>query len=118
MKLEPCPFCGRDDFLSIIEEEIADYNEKVVVCDMCGAKAFLDDNLGWNNRPGEEETKKAARVEAEQALADELNNPGGDYYTGLRCGVEDRQISDRYEAAEYGWDQAFSYIESVLEAEK
>ena len=59
---------------------------------------------------------KAARVEAEQALAGQLNNPGGDYYAGLRCGVEDRQISDRYEAAEYGWDQAFSYIESVLEA--
>ena len=59
----------------------------------------------------------AERVKAaEQALASELENPGGEYYTGLRCGIEDRDITDRYEAVEYGWDQAFSYIESILEA--
>ena len=58
----------------------------------------------------------AKRVKAaEQSLASELENPGGDYYTGLRCGIEDRDITDRYEAVEYGWDQAFSYIESILE---
>ena len=58
----------------------------------------------------------AERVKAaEQSLASELENPGGDYYTGLRCGVEDRDITDRNKAAEYGWDQAFSYIESILE---
>jgi len=55
---------------------------------------------------------------AETDLSESLENPGGDYYTGLRCGIEDRDITDRYEAVEYGWDQAFSYIESILEATK
>jgi len=40
-------------------------------------------------------------------------DPMGDYYTGLRCGVEDRDIVCRYEAAEYGWEQAFEYIGSI-----
>ena len=49
-----------------------------------------------------------------RALLDEAaTNPEGDYYTGLRCGVEDRDIYDRYDAAEYGWDQAFEYVASV-----
>ena len=57
-----------------------------------------------------------AIAEAEEKLAEELANPEGEYYTGLRCGVEDRDITDRYEAVEYGWDQAFSYIGSILGA--
>lgn len=51
-----------------------------------------------------------------QQIIDEAGtNPEGDYYFGLRCGVEDRDIHDRYEAAEFGWDQAFEYVNSVLE---
>ena len=49
-----------------------------------------------------------------KALLDEATtNPEGDYYLGLRCGVEDRDIHDRYDAVEYGWDQAFEYVGSV-----
>lgn len=51
-------------------------------------------------------------------LIDEAcTDPGGEYYTGLRCGVEDRDITDRYEAAEYGWQEAFGYVASVLSTE-
>ncbi|KKL47869.1 hypothetical protein LCGC14_2331190, partial [marine sediment metagenome] len=54
-----------------------------------------------------------AEIERLRALLDEATtNPEGDYYLGLRCGVEDRDIYDRY-AAEYGWDQAFEYVASV-----
>lgn len=41
-------------------------------------------------------------------------NPGGEYYTGLACGIEDRDITDRYEAAEHGWNKAFDYIDSII----
>lgn len=53
-------------------------------------------------------------LEARDAMND-ARNPEGDYYSGLRCGVEDRTIHDRYEAAEFGWDQAFEYIDSALD---
>lgn len=57
------------------------------------------------------------RVLAVVEAAREANiKPEGDYYAGLRCGVEDRTIYDRYDAAEYGWDQAFEYINSILES--
>jgi len=55
-----------------------------------------------------------AEIERLRALLVEATtNPEGDYYLGLRCGIEDRDIYDRYDAAEYGWDQAFEYVESV-----
>ena len=53
-------------------------------------------------------------IEARDAMND-ARNPEGDYYLGLRCGVEDRTIHDRYEAAEFGWNQAFEYIDSALD---
>lgn len=31
---------------------------------------------------------------------------------GMGCGLEDREITDRYEACEYGWNEA---IEAVME---
>lgn len=35
------------------------------------------------------------------------------YPDGMGCGIEDRGITDRYEACEYGWNEA---IEAVIEA--
>jgi len=49
----------------------------------------------------------------EAAISEMTTDPCGEYYTGLRCGVEDRDIVCRYEAAEYGWQQAFEYIGSI-----
>jgi len=48
------------------------------------------------------------------AAEEAAENPGGDYYLGLHCGLEDRDITDRYDAADYGWEKAFEYIESIL----
>lgn len=61
---------------------------------------------------------RIAELEAEnqrlRAVIDDMaTDPMGEYYTGLRCGVEDRDIACRYEAAEYGWEQAFEYIGSI-----
>lgn len=89
----------------------------------CGE--FMDD---WSDTGPEYGARPGKR--ARQALADhpgapllavveaaqEANtNPEGDYYLGLRCGIEDRSIHDRYEAVEHGWDQAFEYINSILD---
>jgi hypothetical protein len=56
---------------------------------------------------------KARVAELEQGIGEMSDDPGGDYYFGLRCGVEDRGINCRYEAAEYGWQEAFEYIGSI-----
>lgn len=37
-----------------------------------------------------------------------------EYLFGVRCGIEDRDIYDRYEAAEYGYNEAFDYVLSAL----
>ena len=53
------------------------------------------------------------QLEQSQLTIKEMSeDPGGEYYTGLACGVEDRDIYDRYEAAEYGWQSAFEYVAS------
>lgn len=55
------------------------------------------------------------RVAAERAAClDAATDPGGDYHFGLGCGLEDRGITDRYEAAIYGWQQAFEYVQSAI----
>lgn len=56
--------------------------------------------------------KYAKQLEA--ALLDIPPEPAGEYYTGLHCGIEDRDIYDRYEAANYGWESAFEYVLSVV----
>ncbi len=50
-----------------------------------------------------------------KAIIDEAaDHPGEAYLNGLDCGVEDRDINDRYEAARYGWEQCLEYVRSVL----
>lgn len=58
--------------------------------------------------------RQRAEIAALKEVINEMSqDPMGDYYTGLRCGVEDRSIQCRYEAAEYGWQEAFEYIGSI-----
>ncbi len=46
-----------------------------------------------------------------EKILEEIENLG--YYPeGMGCGIEDRGITDRYEACEYGWNEA---IEAVVE---
>lgn len=37
-----------------------------------------------------------------------------EYFKGIRCGVEDRDLYDRYECAEYGYEQALEYALSCI----
>ena len=114
--------------------------ERIVECDDCAAVLFnkywhdgfyeKDDAIAaWNTRwdtrfaqalaeTQEREAEKDRRIAELEAALESANaaadEPGGDYLFGLRCGVEDRCITDRYEAAEYGWQQAFNYVQSAM----
>ena len=38
------------------------------------------------------------------------------HYQGMGCGLEDRSITDRYDAMQYGWDEAAArYASEVVE---
>lgn len=57
-----------------------------------------------------------AKIDALTECIEEMSKdpaPEHPYHESLRCGVEDRDIQCRYEAAEYGWEQAFEYIGSI-----
>ncbi|CAG4900477.1 hypothetical protein [Paraburkholderia saeva] len=36
-------------------------------------------------------------------------------YDGMGCGLEDRNITDRYDAMKYGWDEAIEHVGQILE---
>ena len=49
----------------------------------------------------------------EAAIAEALNYLAGEpeyHENGMGCGLEDRNITDRYEAMAYGWNQAMERI--------
>lgn len=57
--------------------------------------------------------ENAALKSAISYVCDTDNLP--DYqYDGMGCGIEDRGIADRYEAARYGWDEAMERIYSEV----
>ena len=64
----------------------------------------------------ERDAMAAENVSLKSAISyvcDTDNQP--DYqYDGMGCGIEDRGIIDRYEAARYGWDEALERIYSEV----
>lgn len=40
----------------------------------------------------------------------DLSNEPQYHYEGMGCGLEDRGITDRYEAMQYGWDEAMERV--------
>lgn len=50
-------------------------------------------------------------VEKMEFIKDRANEP--EYHVqGMGCGLEDRDITDRYQAMEYGWEKAMERIYS------
>lgn len=43
-------------------------------------------------------------------IVDALDGEPEYHHQGMGCGLEDRNINDRYDAMEYGWDQAMERI--------
>ncbi|WP_414466543.1 hypothetical protein [Klebsiella aerogenes] len=57
--------------------------------------------------------KLAAENVALKAIVDsvtDLSNEPQYHYEGMGCGLEDRGITDRYEAMQYGWDEAMERV--------
>jgi len=55
----------------------------------------------------------AAENVALKAIVDsvtDLSNEPQYHYEGMGCGLEDRGITDRYEAMQYGWDEAMERV--------
>jgi hypothetical protein len=51
---------------------------------------------------------------AQEPVAWEMDWP--EYsYDGMGCGLEDRNITDRYDAMKYGWDEALEHVGQILE---
>lgn len=85
--------------------------------EMIAIRAFLMTD------PAAEIAALKSQVERLTGILNEINNldgapdddVGGDMQSGLHCGVEDRGCSDRYQGADYGWNQGvFRMKEWVL----
>lgn len=103
-------------FVLALQQRIDEQREKVATWIMSlglstGHGDTLEDLLKEAHWQVREYQQRIATLEA--AISEMTTDPCGEYYTGLRCGVEDRDIVCRYEAAEYGWQQAFEYIGSI-----
>lgn len=58
--------------------------------------------------------EKAAMLEALKRTLENMDKPAvlceGEWQTGMFCGLEDRGITDRYEACTYGYEQALEKV--------
>lgn len=81
-------------------------------CGVCDGRNYQE--AGWHI----EERLKAENKKLKAALQEIKDGPGeedsirltADYETGLFCGLEDRTISDRYEACIYGFEKAVERV--------
>lgn len=92
---------------------ILDCIAQIEKCDFECDGGPLRNNVGYIELKARIASLEAENQRLRAVIDDMATDPMGEYYTGLRCGVEDRDIACRYEAAEYGWEQAFEYIGSI-----
>ncbi|HGK4352131.1 TPA: hypothetical protein ACJ2QS_000651 [Klebsiella pneumoniae] len=67
---------------------------------------------GWKGRSIEMDKLAAENVEMKQIIdsVTNLDNEPQYHAEGMGCGLEDRGITDRYDACRYGWDEAMERI--------
>lgn len=129
-KLKPCPFCGHAGFAGKHKY----YSKKNIVrCgsdggDLCPLfpstgtieKEELPNAIkAWNRRVAFEPDSPVDKLVT--ALEDAVTNMGhdavegvGEWETGMHCGLEDRGITDRYEACRYGHDVALEKVQEWI----
>lgn len=103
-ELKPCPCCGGD-----AEFDRDEHGWHWIQCRKCGMCTNQRASTMEDCRPllAEAWNMRTADVAhpADAALADEIEWPV--YHTqGMGCGIEDRGITDRYEACQYGFQEA------------
>lgn len=88
------------------------FNEKKVGCGNVWFMMMAAMWEGWKGRSIEMDKLAAENVEMKQIIdsVTNLDNEPQYHAEGMGCGLEDRGITDRYDACRYGWDEAMERI--------
>lgn len=88
------------------------FNEKKVGCGNVWFMMMAAMWEGWKGRCIEMDKLAAENVEMKQIIdsVTNLDNEPQYHDEGMGCGLEDRGITDRYDACRYGWDEAMERI--------
>ncbi len=88
------------------------FNEKKANCGNVWFMMMAAMWEGWKGRSIEMDKLAAENVEMKQIIdsVTNLDNEPQYHDEGMGCGLEDRGITDRYDACRYGWDEAMERI--------
>ncbi len=88
------------------------FNEKKVGCGNVWFMMMAAMWEGWKGRSIEMDKLATENVEMKQIIdsVTNLDNEPQYHDEGMGCGLEDRGITDRYDACRYGWDEAMERI--------
>ena len=88
------------------------FNEKKAGCGNVWFMMMAAMWEGWKGRSIEMDKLAAENVEMKQIIdsVTNLDNEPQYHAEGMGCGLEDRGITDRYDACRYGWDEAMERI--------
>jgi hypothetical protein len=74
------------------------------------AKDFIEQNIGLNSL----ELLELYREHILESVTESVENI--DYnQIGVGCGLEDHNIEDRYESANYGWEECIKSVEETID---
>lgn len=114
-ELQPCPFCGGE--ADTMTPEADDMRAATVMCMGCyctgkECETKAQAIAAWNRRASQAAPAPSDGL-LEAAIAEALNCLDGEpeyHENGMGCGLEDRNITDRYEVMAYGWNKAMERI--------
>lgn len=88
------------------------FNEKKANCGNVWFMMMAAMWEGWKGRNIEMDKLAAENMEMKQIIdsVTNLDNEPQYHDEGMGCGLEDRGITDRYDACRYGWDEAMERI--------
>ncbi|VTN19518.1 Uncharacterised protein [Klebsiella pneumoniae] len=88
------------------------FNEKKAGCGNVWFMMMAAMWEGWKGHSIEIDKLAAENVEMKQIIdsVTNLDNEPQYHDEGMGCGLEDRGITDRYDACRYGWDEAMERI--------
>lgn len=94
--------------LSIREQKLLKLAKEFSIC-----SASLDAAIKTGNMLADQNAQLAAENVAMKQIIDSVTNLDNEpqyHDEGMGCGLEDRGITDRYDACRYGWDEAMERI--------
>ncbi|MCE0392409.1 hypothetical protein [Klebsiella variicola] len=94
--------------LSIREQKFLKLAKEFSIC-----SASLDAAIKTGNMLADQNAQLAAENVAMKQIIDSVTNLDNEpqyHDEGMGCGLEDRGITDRYDACRYGWDEAMERI--------